>query len=707
MRRLATPSAFDAGLRAWQAGGVGNGTLAVHEPVLSATIRDGDERGSMRACHVTVRHCAGDEFEAHCECDTRGLCAHAVALMLAWTHERYIFGGVSELSADAAAPSDAHAQWRAHLQASKLPHVLTLARRHHIPTNGDDRARLLTRVAAVLSDPETPRRALRQLSEAQRRVLQMTFLLSDGEPDTLASDLQHALGWQSLGEVEDELRELQAIGLVASEQTQGQPVERYTLAPNVAALIPAMTTSVNGADTFDKLRNGFVRPFDGHLASLQQSRTERSLLEILVLARHLRLTVRESGSLDHAPPEWAQAHSIKVLRDWPYDMDEVVRLQTRPGWLHQSESVLTVPAPALRLDDESLDALRALTNDDALSEFASYLIPPPPPFPSLRAVFDSWQGLATWTELWRVMRDETVGVQRAVLGAQLTYDDWLRQLAHGRRFIIRALSLLSAETWYDFASLLEFAHVVHADFLRARAPFAESLPAWWLVAHDQPVDPQEFASWRDSYGQFIAQVLCGPLWWFGAVEVAHDEAQHMRAFRITPLGAALLRRHDLPTPTTHDHPLRLSDDLTAQLPIGRNAVGAYLTLEQLARFDGLRDGAAHYRFDAQHAHAAFEAGQTADDALAQLAALSDAPAPDAVRAQWHDWWACYARVRWYDGLTLLEFADDYVLHELLTQTDLADHLLFTFGPRLVAIHPDSADAIARQLVKKGYTPKIE
>ena len=59
------------------------------------------------------------------------------------------------------------------------------------------------------------------------------------------------------------------------------------------------------------------------------------------------------------------------------------------------------------------------------------------------------------------------------------------------------------------------------------------------------------------------------------------------------------------------------------------------------------------------------------------------------------------------GLTVLELADDYMLQELLTQTDLREHLLLTVGPRLVVVRPESADAFARQLVKRGYTPRIE
>jgi hypothetical protein len=150
----------------------------------------------------------------------------------------------------------------------------------------------------------------------------------------------------------------------------------------------------------------------------------------------------------------------------------------------------------------------------------------------------------------------------------------------------------------------------------------------------------------------------------------------------------------------------LVSDLTARLPTGRSQAGDYMDIERLARFEQLSDRDVWYRFDFQQAHAAFEAGLTADEVLTMLERLSCKPVPSALAEQWRAWWSRYARTRLYDGLTVIEFADDYILQELLSQTDLQEHLLFTFGPRLVAVRPESADAIARQLVKKGYTPKL-
>jgi hypothetical protein len=61
----------------------------------------------------------------------------------------------------------------------------------------------------------------------------------------------------------------------------------------------------------------------------------------------------------------------------------------------------------------------------------------------------------------------------------------------------------------------------------------------------------------------------------------------------------------------------------------------------------------------------------------------------------------------YENITLVELADDYALQELLISTSLGEHLAYQFSPRLVAIWTDGVDALAQDLEKHGYTPRIQ
>lgn len=722
VRKLTTAGAVKKGMATWQSGRVSSPMLAEAERTLFATVQD----DAHRVFHVAVRHLAGEEFDVRCDCGEQGVCAHAAALLVNWALDRHVFTRAETNGSKRDKVDTQSERWREYLQHLSMAQLRAMARRLHVKPHGPDRDSLETPLIAVLIDPQTPLQALAQLTDFQRRVLQMLYLLSDGEPDTLPAAVEKALGWQGQGDVENALRELSEWGLVCAMPSAWHATDPYTIAPGIDKLahlfgfVPAASATVEGT------RDLPIDPFNTDEAGLTFSEVPQRIWEVLWLAERLPLRTRP------VPPEPAQARNLKLLRQWPYVVDELVRLQVRPGWMHQSESVLTVPPPAPRLDDASLTKLQALTGDDEFSDFAGYLLaamrdgaesvprdetdrdsrsPQAPIVPTPGNIFAAWQQLRTWTELWPAQRHHGLTVRRSVVSSRQSYAGWLEQLAHGRRFVTRLLTLLPAGTWHTLESVLQFIHTVHPDFLRAHAPYSLASESWWLESQGKKVDPDHYDAWRAGYARFVEEMLGGPLCWMGAVELASEQANDgkqnsaLRAFRITPDGAVLLRGHE-PAHTNHEPALVLTGDLTARLPMGRGDLHEYQALGRFAQFDRVAAHETYYCFTIRSAHRAFESGLTAGDVLSALEKLSGKTAPDAVAKQWHAWWGAYARTRLYDNLTVIEFADDYVLQELLSQSDLQEHLLFTFGPRLVAVRPESAEAIARQLVKKGYTPML-
>jgi len=71
------------------------------------------------------------------------------------------------------------------------------------------------------------------------------------------------------------------------------------------------------------------------------------------------------------------------------------------------------------------------------------------------------------------------------------------------------------------------------------------------------------------------------------------------------------------------------------------------------------------------------------------------------------WSENYGKLHIYDDITLIELADDYALHELLSNTSLRDYLVYEFSPRLVAVHPEAVDDLVQEMEKRGYTPAVE
>ncbi|MCA1553087.1 MAG: hypothetical protein LC737_01780, partial [Chloroflexi bacterium] len=490
------------------------------------------------------------------------MCRHAAALLLAWAHESYTFNTIEALSDAPSAPT-LKRQWLDLLERNNLAQLRAIAKRHGARLRASDRAAVLDAVAEALAQPEALESAFTVLTSAQRRVLLMLFILSDGQPDICADDLQHALGWSDLEPVESALRELGEWGLIVSAPSAWQQSQPYALAPRVREYLlhRNVLESENDAIHADSRRAPQVATWRGELAKVRVQSGSRSLAEITFLARHLNLRARARQ------PELPQSRTLRALRHWPHMLQEVVGLQVHSGSPQPSEIVLSVPRPEPQLDDASLARLHAFTGDDALSDFLSHLMIPGANTPAdLRELFARWQALTTWTELWLAQADLGMHVKRRLTTPHLSYVDWLHALARARRFVLRVLTVLEEEQWYDFESLLAFIRLTHSEFLYSRCWSENTSRQWWLEISDSDQPADNFDGWRLREGRFVESILRGPLCWFGALEIAEDKACTLKAFRVSERGEALLHDQPMPAPFEQVAPAQVSNDLSIRLP---------------------------------------------------------------------------------------------------------------------------------------------
>lgn len=100
-------------------------------------------------------------------------------------------------------------------------------------------------------------------------------------------------------------------------------------------------------------------------------------------------------------------------------------------------------------------------------------------------------------------------------------------------------------------------------------------------------------------------------------------------------------------------------------------------------------------------------GVGVDQILAALTAVLDGPLPAEIAAQVDRWIAATDNLHLYDSLCLLEFADDYILQELLRVSGLRHYLVHIFSPRVIAVQPKQVDALVADLESRGYMPRVE
>jgi len=152
IRRLVSASVFKKGMRLWDADAVISPTLGAHDVALFAHVREARE-----TCRVIVQHLAGDEFAVHCDCNDDGLCAHAVATLLAWTYSGYAFGTVETPSDELTPEEQRKQQWRDYLRDSNLAHLRAIARRHQVALRSSERTNMLEQLVETLSAPDAQR----------------------------------------------------------------------------------------------------------------------------------------------------------------------------------------------------------------------------------------------------------------------------------------------------------------------------------------------------------------------------------------------------------------------------------------------------------------------------------------------------------------------------------------------------------------------
>lgn len=100
-------------------------------------------------------------------------------------------------------------------------------------------------------------------------------------------------------------------------------------------------------------------------------------------------------------------------------------------------------------------------------------------------------------------------------------------------------------------------------------------------------------------------------------------------------------------------------------------------------------------------------GITTGEVQTALAEASHGTMPAAVIQQIDRWTAATDNLHLYDSLCVIEFADDFILHELLRVSGLRHYLVHIFSPRVIAIQPKQVNALVADLEARGYMPRVE
>jgi len=178
--------------------------------------------------------------------------------------------------------------------------------------------------------------------------------------------------------------------------------------------------------------------------------------------------------------------------------------------------------------------------------------------------------------------------------------------------------------------------------------------------------------------------------------------------------AGVTREPDLPqslplpaAQQTSPSPLRIMPDLMLYLEHQQAPPALINLLTTLGVPVSVRQGQHIYQITGESLQNALEAGHPLEEIFSTLIAASGAELPAAARARLQGWADTQDNFHLYDHLSVVEFADDFVLQEMLRVGGIRRFLLHIFSPRLAAVHPRHVNDLIAEMERRGFMPKIE
>ncbi len=620
--------------------------------------------------------------------------------------------------------SDRHpAAWREvmrWLEERSIQELRQLAQLRGASPHATRKTEIIAELIGLLTDPASVEQAIEALSEAEQITLQIVYLLATDE-GLSRQDIQKALlAWHGpivARDVSDHLENLRARALLFAKANDAGATPRFQLPKAVASCLHSLHKPIASCELLDEdeTRHWPTSTLLDAILALWQYIKERPV----------RMRGVDAPQQDGALPGPAQGAG-------PSHLDRWLEEQRRGQELDNDALYIDIPLPASELDPDDLGQMAQATGCPTdMAAFACALLLEMGLVTSaagrlqvnelamdryrrhgevqkLQALTMTWLGTWRWTELDLATERTDARLQRHIRAEEVGYREIGQDISYARQFMARLLSLLEKNRWYSLDSLLEAIGQLCPDLACLSPAPATFLPRWRLAgAGARAYSPADLAAWRRGNGQIFAASIEGPLSWLGCVSLAY-RAGELIAVRLNGLGQYVLGRYPRVTPSSGDmRPLTIAEDLTIRVQLGRVDAEIHDFLGQFTDLIEAESDVFRYRISPQQLNQALESGITPQDILAFLERVSGAAIPDKARRTLIAWCDSYGTVRLYDDLTVIEFADDYALKELMNTTSLADHLIYQISPRLVVIEPDYLEALMSEMVKKGYTPKVE
>lgn len=735
------------------------------------TVRIGDDYLSARIGNsdytVQIRLVEG-ALTAECPCgNTRsGFCEHIGAVLLKWINTPAAFAVVQKSAMAELAnfpipatpvlppatvrpkeppfwvnysPAELWKQERdqlnRQLQLLKVQDLRELAKKRGWAIKGIQKADIVDQLISRLTDEAETRKAVNAL-DAEHRQVWLAMVISGPFFSSTYDDIARiAATWGKLSrykQITTYTSHLREQGLAVP----GSYERSYPPHPDLVPLCISRPLPPVLSDVFPAEKTGMEEKFTELRPAEAFSQLHRSL-------ECLSVFERQPVTLRPPLPRPNVARFFPGLIDWTYDPHELADLIKKQQLRPQTDLSATVPPPAWSLPDETVMRLAPLVDGEARLEFTYHLLvavgllqPGSPVTVNTevkeqflrqsealqRAILArAYFRMVNWHELWDVLRAEPdLQLRHSLFWTDSTFQQFCLEVVYFRQMILSVLAFLPHDRWILLADVTPLLQQVWLKFNQAAwgSEFYTSRQHngnWYLIRKRSglPLQINDTPDWELGQGNFIRQMLTGPLGWLGLLDVGLKDGRPV-AIRLRGLGDLFLDRAESIEPPVYAVNASAAVAPTTAIEIEGMAVmvepsaigaQAHALLDKIANLEKVTPRQFTYVINIKSVYAAFEAGETLASVIADWEKFLQNSMPDHLRRQLAEWWQNYGLVRLYRQATVIEFNDDYALAEMKAATALNEHLIAEVSPRMVLIHDYAVPLLVAQLEKAGYTPK--
>ena len=708
-------------------------------------------------CSVTVEIGERDAWTFVCACSPPGegetspaICAHAAALLYQWLARPLTFlppdaivpmlppvrsAVSSQLSPSVATRSTEAARYRATLRSAAqqvdtgeslallpLSDLRAIAREYEVAGSGLGKPELVEAIVAALKQPEAVRRVVGALEKNQRQFLATLTLAGGYMPDEEQRGLFERFSFGKGEQYEQMLVALQSKAFLLRAGSNISLQSRLSASllemnwfvpPEVRnalhITLPVTSFSVDANETAPTIQH--VAPYS-------------LLADLLLVARALDGAHFESVEKTSERSGRINTGNLRSLANLSPDGSIAVPLfidlppAALPGTIERPGAFLRFAFRVLRLtdllyiEDEGAPVLRILPGTSEL------LLGPTRTEVALE-LFTHWLRQPTALELHELAAEGLRLRCRAAPSGQpmLRFGELEGENREARETLIALLSQAPLSQWISFPSFARLVYRLNPTFLQRKQRLYPT-PHWWIEQEaGRPLNPSLWNDWSRAEGRYLANLVQGPLHWWGATDIALSPEGRLLAFRMTPVAGLLLQGmsleqdEDMAWEDAFIPPIDCTEQGDLLLRSSPENWSAISCIERFAEVAGVREGRLCYRLTPRSLYEAISQGESFDALLALLwqAAAQPGVSGDALArlaSGLETRLSQFGRARLYTDVTLLEVADHVAMRELAATTSIEKQVVKPLSPTLLILRKSGGEQLVEELKRRGQSPLL-